>query len=152
MRSHTAFAPLKSSGSWRLIWIAEAEVTRLEKREADDQEGVAVMPGAADLLKAIPEGRWCVVTSGTRYLATARLKLANLPTPKVLVSADDVSKGKPDPEPYLMGAKLLGVNLPECLVIEDAPGGHSRRPRRRNESHRNHQHVSGARNYRKQMR
>ena len=54
---------------------AEAETVRLEKREADDQEGVAVMPGAAELLKSIPEGRWCVVTSGTRYLATARLKL-----------------------------------------------------------------------------
>ena len=102
---------------------AEAEVTKIEKREADDQEGVAVMPGAADLVNAIPEGRWCVVTSGTRYLATARLKLANLPTPKVLVSADDVSKGKPDPEPYLMGAKLLGMNPAQCLVIEDAPAG-----------------------------
>jgi sugar-phosphatase len=102
---------------------AAAEVIRIEKREADDQEGVAVMPGAAKLLKAIPEGRWCVVTSGTRYLATARLKLANLPTPQVLVSADDVSKGKPDPEPYLMGAKLLGVNPAQCLVIEDAPAG-----------------------------
>jgi sugar-phosphatase len=102
---------------------AEAEVKRIEKREADDQEGVAVMPGAAELLKAIPEGRWCVVTSGTRYLATARLKLADLPTPDVLVSADDVSKGKPDPEPYLMGAKLLGMNSAECLVIEDAPAG-----------------------------
>jgi mannitol-1-/sugar-/sorbitol-6-phosphatase len=102
---------------------AEAEVIRLEKREADDHEGVAVMPGAAELLKAIPQGRWCVVTSGTRYLATSRLRLANLPTPKVLVSADDVSKGKPDPEPYLMGAKLLGMNPAECLVIEDAPAG-----------------------------
>ena len=102
---------------------AEAEVKRIEKREADDQEGVAVMPGAAELLKAIPEGRWCVVTSGTRYLATARLKLANLPTPNVLVSADDVSKGKPDPEPYLMGAKLLGMKPAECLVVEDAPAG-----------------------------
>jgi sugar-phosphatase len=56
-------------------------------------------------------------------LATARLRLANLPTPKVLVSADDVSKGKPDPEPYLMGAKLLGISPAECLVIEDAPAG-----------------------------
>jgi len=102
---------------------AEAEVKRIEKREADDQEGVAVMTGAAELLKAIPEGRWCVVTSGTRYLATARLKLANLPTPNVLVSADDVSKGKPDPEPYLMGAKLLGMKPAECLVVEDAPAG-----------------------------
>src|SRR6476661_10533556 len=102
---------------------AEAETLRLEKREADDHEGVSVMLGAAELLKAIPEGRWCVVTSGTRYLATARLMLANLPTPNVLVSADDVSKGKPDPEPYLMGAKLLGMNPAECLVIEDAPAG-----------------------------
>jgi len=102
---------------------AEAEVKTIEKREADDQEGVAVMAGAAELLKAIPEGRWCVVTSGTRYLATARLKLANLPTPNVLVSADDVSKGKPDPEPYLMGAKLLGMKPAECLVVEDAPAG-----------------------------
>ncbi len=102
---------------------AKAETLRLEKREADDHEGVSVMPGAAELLKAIPEGRWCVVTSGTRYLATARLKLANLPIPKVLVSADDVSKGKPHPEPYLMGAKLLGMNPAECLVIEDAPAG-----------------------------
>jgi sugar-phosphatase len=102
---------------------AEAEVARLEKREADDQDGVAVMPGAAELIQAIPDGRWCVVTSGTRYLATSRLKLANLPTPRVLVSADDVSKGKPDPEPYLMGAKLLGMNSSECLVIEDAPAG-----------------------------
>lgn len=102
---------------------AEGEVARIEKREADDQEGVAVMPGAAELLKAIPEGCWCVVTSGTRYLATARLKLANLPTPTVLVSADDVSKGKPDPQPYLMGAKLLGMKPAECLVVEDAPVG-----------------------------
>jgi sugar-phosphatase len=102
---------------------AEAEALMLEKREADDQEGVSVMSGAADLLASIPEGHWCVVTSGTRYLATARLKLGNLPIPNVLVSADDVSNGKPDPQPYLMGAKLLGMNPAECLVIEDAPAG-----------------------------
>jgi mannitol-1-/sugar-/sorbitol-6-phosphatase len=102
---------------------ATAEARMLEKREADDQEGVSVMPGAADLLASIPEGRWCVVTSGTRYLATARLRLGNLPIPSVLVSADDVSRGKPDPEPYLMGAKLLGMPGAECLVIEDAPAG-----------------------------
>ena len=102
---------------------AEAEVRRLEKREADDHEGVSVMPGAAGLLKSIPKERWCVVTSGTRYLATSRLRLGNLPIPKVLVSADDVSKGKPHPEPYLMGAKLLGMKPTECLVIEDAPAG-----------------------------
>jgi sugar-phosphatase len=102
---------------------AEAEVERLEKMEAEDQEGVVVMPGATELLESIPGNRWCVVTSGTRYLATCRLKHANLPIPRVMVSADDVSKGKPDPEPYLTGARLLGMNSTDCLVIEDAPAG-----------------------------
>jgi mannitol-1-/sugar-/sorbitol-6-phosphatase len=102
---------------------AKAEESRIEKREADDIEGVAVMPGAADLLKSIPDGRWCVVTSGTRYLATSRLRFAQLPIPRVLVAADDVQKGKPDPEPYLKGAQLLKVKPTECLVIEDAPAG-----------------------------
>src|SRR6266853_2570991 len=101
---------------------AEAEVKRIEKMEAEDRD-VLVMAGAADLLKSIPEDRWCVVTSGTRYLSTSRLKYANLPIPRVMVSADDVSKGKPDPEPYLTGATLLGMNASDCLVIEDAPAG-----------------------------
>ncbi len=102
---------------------AEKETVRLEAREAADLEGVEVMPGAADLLRSIPDGRWCVVTSGTRRLATSRLHLANLPIPKVLVSADDVVQGKPHPEPYLKGAELLGMKPQDCLVIEDAPFG-----------------------------
>lgn len=102
---------------------AKAEEKKIEKREAHDNNGVAVMPGAAELLKSIPEGRWCVVTSGTRYLATSRLRLFELPIPGVLVAADDVQKGKPDPEPYLKGAELLKVKPAECLVIEDAPAG-----------------------------
>jgi sugar-phosphatase len=101
----------------------EEETRKLEKREADDIEGVAVMPGAADLLRSIPENRWCVVTSGTRYLATSRLRFGNLPIPKVMVTADEVSQGKPHPEPYLTGAKLLGFAPEKCLVIEDAPAG-----------------------------
>ena len=102
---------------------AEAEVRRLESREADHQEGVAVMPGAADLVRGIPDGRWCVVTSGTRPLATARLKWAGVPVPAVMVTADDVKNGKPHPEPYLKGAERLGFSPSECLVIEDAPAG-----------------------------
>ena len=102
---------------------AEEETRMLEHREAADTEDVTVMPGAAELLQAIPEGRWCVVTSGTRRLATSRLQLGNLPIPKVLVSADDVANGKPDPEPYLKGAELLGIKAEQCLVIEDAPAG-----------------------------
>jgi mannitol-1-/sugar-/sorbitol-6-phosphatase len=102
---------------------AEAEVRKLEAREAADHDGVAVMSGAAELVRAIPDGRWCVVTSGTRRLASARLQLAGIPVPKVLITADDVVNGKPHPEPYLKGAELLGVNPAECLVIEDAPAG-----------------------------
>ena len=78
---------------------ADAEALRLEKREADDQEGVSVMPGAADLLKAIPEGRWCVVTSGTRYLATSRLKLANLPIRKCWFQPTTCPRASPIPNP-----------------------------------------------------
>ncbi len=102
---------------------AEAEARELERREADHQEGVSVMPGAVELVNSIPEGRWCVVTSGTRLLASARLQFCGLPVPKVLVTADDVAHGKPHPEPYLKGAKRLGFDPADCLVIEDAPAG-----------------------------
>jgi sugar-phosphatase len=102
---------------------AEEEVRTLESREADDRDGVVVMSGAVALVGAIPDGRWCVVTSGTRHLAAARLQLAGIPLPKVLVTADDVAHGKPDPEPYLKGAQLLGAKPEDCLVIEDAPAG-----------------------------
>jgi sugar-phosphatase len=102
---------------------AEAEVLELESREADHQEGVHVMPGAVALVRSIPEGRWGVVTSGTRLLASARLRFCGLPVPKVLVTADDVANGKPHPEPYLKGAARLGFEPTDCLVIEDAPAG-----------------------------
>ena len=105
-------------------WLeATAEVKRIEEREAADQDGVRLMPGAAELVRSIPSEQWGVVTSGTRMLATARLKYGNIPLPAVLVSADEVVKGKPDPEPYLMGARLLQRPPKECLVIEDAPAG-----------------------------
>ena len=102
---------------------AEKELRKLESREAGDYDGVAVMPGAIDLARSIPHSRWGVVTSGTRHLAVARLRLAGIPAPKIMITADDVGRGKPDPEPYLKGAELLGVNPAECLVIEDAPAG-----------------------------
>jgi sugar-phosphatase len=101
---------------------AIAETRKLESREAADP-AIAVMPGAIDLVRSIPEDQWCVVTSGTRQLASARLERVGIPRPKVMVAADDVVKGKPDPEPYLKGAELLGVDAAKCLVIEDAPAG-----------------------------
>jgi len=102
---------------------AEAEAALIENHEAHDQRGVVVMPGAIELVKSIPEGRWGVVTSGSRLLASNRLRYCGLPVPDVLVTSDDVTNGKPHPEPYLKGAAGLGFEPAECLVIEDAPAG-----------------------------
>jgi sugar-phosphatase len=102
---------------------AEVEAAAIENHEAHDQRGVTVMPGAADLLKVIPKGRWGVVTSGSRLLAQNRLRYCGLPVPEVLVTSDDVTNGKPHPEPYLKGAEGLGFSPEECVVIEDAPAG-----------------------------
>jgi len=102
---------------------AEAEAAAIENHEAGDQRGVMVMPGSIDLVRSIPEGRWGVVTSGSRLLATNRLRHCGLPVPEDLVTSDDVTHGKPHPEPYLKGAELLGFRPADCLVIEDAPAG-----------------------------
>jgi sugar-phosphatase len=107
---------------------AEFEAAAIEDHEAHDQTGVVVMPGALDLVQSIPEGRWGVVTSGSRLLAQSRLQHCGLPVPEVLVTSDDVTNGKPHPEPYLKGAERLGFAPRDCVVIEDAPAGiHSAR-------------------------
>jgi sugar-phosphatase len=102
---------------------AAAEAAMIENHEAGDQSGVTVMPGSIDLVRSIPEGRWGVVTSGSRLLATNRLRFCGLSVPEVLVTSDDVTHGKPHPEPYLKGAGRLGFSPADCLVIEDAPAG-----------------------------
>lgn len=101
---------------------AEEETKKIEDREAA-ADGIIAIPGAVDLVNSIPRGRWCVVTSGTRFLATTRMRRFGIPIPDVLVTAEDVSHGKPDPEPYRKGAELLRANPADCLVIEDAPAG-----------------------------
>ena len=102
---------------------AEAETLRIEAIEADDTGALERVNGALELLSSLPAGHWAVVTSGTRYLATRRLANNGLPQPLVFVTADEVSQGKPHPEPYLKGAELLGLSPGECLVFEDAPAG-----------------------------
>jgi sugar-phosphatase len=102
---------------------AEIEASAIESHEAGDQSGVVVMPGALELVKSIPDGHWGVVTSGSRLLAANRLLYCGLPVPEVLVTSDDVTHGKPHPEPYLKGAEGLGFAAAECVVIEDAPAG-----------------------------
>ncbi len=101
----------------------QAELLKMEQREIADMDLVHVIPGAADLLARIPPDRWTVVTSGTRPLAEARLKYVGLPVPPKMVTASEISRGKPDPEPYLKGAAALRVAPKECVVIEDAPSG-----------------------------
>ena len=101
----------------------EAENREVERREITDIEGVIPLPGAMELLQTLPPERWAIVTSCTRPLAGVRIAAAGLPKPKHLVTANEVLHGKPDPEPYLKGAEVLGIAPSECLVIEDAPAG-----------------------------
>jgi mannitol-1-/sugar-/sorbitol-6-phosphatase len=99
------------------------ELRRLEEWEVEDTEGVKALEGVQRILQALPANRWAVVTSATERLAISRLQYGGIPVPEHVVTADKVTKGKPDPEPYLMGAQLLGLRPAECLVIEDAASG-----------------------------
>lgn len=102
---------------------AEKEARLMAEREAADTAGLRPCPGAADLLAALPPQRWCIVTSGHSTVARARLAAAALPEPAVLVTAELVARGKPAPDGYLLGARLLGVDARDCVVVEDAPAG-----------------------------
>jgi mannitol-1-/sugar-/sorbitol-6-phosphatase len=100
-----------------------AEDRQVEQWEIADLDGVVPLPGALRLLQALPANCWTIVTSCTRPLAEARIRAAGLPMPGQLVTATDVHRGKPDPEPYIKGAMRLGFAPPDCVVIEDAPAG-----------------------------
>ena len=95
----------------------------IDRYELEDVGTVTACPGAAELLASLPAGRWAVVTSGKRALAGARLTAAGLPLPSVLVPADEVPRGKPDPAGYLAGAAGLGLPAGDCVVLEDSPAG-----------------------------
>lgn len=100
----------------------EEATAHIDRIELEDLEGIVALPGAASALAAVGE-RAAVVTSAGSKLARLRLRAAGLTAPKVLVTADDITRGKPDPEPYLVGADRLGVDPGRCLVVEDAPAG-----------------------------
>ena len=102
---------------------AEGEAAALEARAAVDTTGLVKVAGALELLQSIPADAWAIATSVTRATAEARLGFGGLPVPEVLISAEDVQAGKPDPEPYLFAAVMLGVKPERCVVIEDAPAG-----------------------------
>jgi sugar-phosphatase len=99
------------------------EAARLDALESAIDGGETPIPGAAALLGSLPRDRWAVVTSAGVALARRRISSVGLPIPRVLVGADDVVAGKPDPEGYLMAAQRLGAAIDRCVVFEDTPAG-----------------------------
>lgn len=103
--------------------LAASETNRLIAHEESETTGITAIPGARALLAALPAVSWAVVTSASRRLAEVRLAAAGLPVPEVLVSADDVTRGKPDPEGYLRAARALGRRPDDAIVFEDSGAG-----------------------------
>ena len=102
---------------------AAAEAARITRAEIEDVAGVEAIRGAAAFLASLPPGQWAIVTSAPRKLAEARIAAAGMPLPGVLVAAEDVERGKPAPDPFLLGARELGVAPEDCLVFEDTLAG-----------------------------
>jgi sugar-phosphatase len=100
-----------------------AEAQRITLAEIEDVAGIEAIAGAADFLASMPADRWAIVTSAPRALAERRIAAAGLPMPKVLVAAEDVQRGKPAPDPFLLGAERLGVAPEHCLAFEDTLAG-----------------------------
>ncbi|PYY70113.1 glycerol-3-phosphatase [Pseudomonas jessenii] len=102
---------------------AEAEAAWITEAEIEDVDGVLEVAGAARFLKSLPVHQWAIVTSAPRELALRRMAAAGIPEPGVMVTAEDVTAGKPDPAGYQLAARRLGVEPGQCLVFEDATVG-----------------------------
>jgi sugar-phosphatase len=101
----------------------EIESMAITQAEIDDVEGVVEIPGAAQFLRSLPLAKWAIVTSAPLDLAIERMKAAGIPLPAVLVTANDVTRGKPNPDGYILAAQRLGVEVTKCVIFEDAPAG-----------------------------
>jgi len=112
----------------------EREATRFEQAIVDNstkngRQGIVMLPGVREIMEELeevgkqPNPRWAICTSATRTYATAALTKAGVPIPDAFVASEDVTKGKPEPDPYLLGAEKCGVDPTRCLVVEDAPAG-----------------------------
>ncbi|MFJ2458276.1 HAD-IA family hydrolase [Pseudomonas neuropathica] len=102
---------------------AEAQAAFITEAEIEDVEGIVEIPGAAKFLNSLPNDRWAMVTSAPRDLALRRMAAAGIPAPAVMITAEDVQAGKPDPAGYLLAAKRLGLEPRDCLIFEDATVG-----------------------------
>lgn len=102
---------------------AEEQAAFITEAEIGDVEGIVEIPGAAAFLHNLPAERWAMVTSAPRDLALRRMAAAGIPEPAVMVTAEDVKAGKPDPAGYLLAARRLGVEPRDCLIFEDATVG-----------------------------
>lgn len=109
-------------------WIASPELferanNRINELEQITAHTTIALPGAVELTSSLRDGTWTVCTSANPNLARARLLAAGIKVPAELVTADDVKRGKPHPDPYLLGAERLGFAVEDCVVFEDAIAG-----------------------------
>ncbi|MCX5494096.1 HAD-IA family hydrolase [Kaistia dalseonensis] len=102
---------------------AEQEAAAISEAEMADVEGVDSIPGAIPFLSALPPERWAIVTSAPRALAEVRLAAAGIALPRLMITAEDVTRGKPHPDGYRLAADRLGYDIGDCLIFEDAPAG-----------------------------
>ncbi len=99
------------------------EAAAITAAELEDVAGIEAIGGAATFLAQLPPHRWAIVTSAPRALALRRIAAAGLPMPQLLISAEDVSRGKPEPDCFILAADKLGVAVEDCLVLEDSAAG-----------------------------
>jgi sugar-phosphatase len=116
--------PVETLGDFAFLgYDVQQEAALMVAQEHADLDGIVEVPGAGALLRSLPRDRWAVTTSADTVLCGLRMRAAGLPEPPVLISADDVSVGKPDPTCYQVAAHRLGVAPQHCIVFEDAPAG-----------------------------
>lgn len=101
----------------------EAEAAAITRAEMEDVGDIVEIPGARTFLDSLPRERWAIVTSAPRALAERRLAAAGMPTPGLMIAAEDVTHGKPAPDCILLAAARLGIAALDCLMFEDAPAG-----------------------------
>jgi len=99
------------------------ELEEMDRYEETQLEGILPVPGAMQIVHALQNHSWAIVTSAWRRLAEARVLAAGLPLPKVIVPVDEIRNGKPHPEGFLQAAERLGVAPKDCLVFEDTRPG-----------------------------